>query len=93
MFCQKMTKLADRRFVERGLVAQVDTDKTPDRQRVVRRLLDSRITQRIPLRQEMDPQRALKADRPTAALGDRLRVERLDDRTQVCSRHNLVHLG
>lgn len=91
---QQMAELAHRGFVRGRLAPQVDAYEPAQRCRVVQRFFHRRVRQRIPLLQEVDAQHALEPHRrPTAAVGARLRIERLDQRAKRGPRHDLVHLG
>jgi IS5 family transposase len=88
---EQMAELADGRFVRHRFLAQVDPDKGPQSRRVVQRFFHRRVGQVEPMLEEVHPQHALHADgRPPVT---RLRVDRLDPRTQGSPRHDPVHLG
>jgi hypothetical protein len=80
---QQVPELQHRRFIGRTFAAQVDSHEPPHRLGVVQRFLDTRITQRVPLLQEMDAQHPLQPDRaPASAILAHLRIVRLDQRAQ-----------
>ncbi len=64
---QQVPELAYRRLVRRRRAPQIDADKPAHGRRVVQRLLDRPIAQRVPLLQEVDAQHPLQTHRaPTA---------------------------
>src|SRR5215471_12161132 len=91
MRLEQMTEAAHRGLVRRRLATEIDPDKTPHRQRIVKRLLHRRVRQIEPLLQEIDAQHPLDPDRRAAIA--RLWIKWLDQHAQRRPRHNPLHLS
>ena len=92
MLLEQVAELEDRLFVGHRVVGQVEPRKAAHRLGFVERVFQRRIRQRVPMLHEVDPQHRREWRRPEAAPARR-RVELLDHREQLYSRHDLLHLG
>jgi hypothetical protein len=86
-------KAQNRRLVWDDVRVAGDAGKSPHQQRVVQRLLRSWIRQVVPLLQAVDTQHAFQRNRRATAGLIRLRIVRLDQRTEPGPGHDLIHVG
>ena len=87
---QQMAELADRRLVRHRLSPQVNAHELPHHHRVIQGLFHRRVRQVEPLLQKVNAQHPLHAHRRTAVA--RLRIMRLNQRTQLWPWHHQLHL-
>src|SRR5579863_602507 len=89
---EQVPEFAHRGLIRRSFLAQVDAGETTHRRRVVQRFLHSRIGEVEPQLQEVHPQHPLKRNRRPATGFAHLRVVWLHYRSELCPRHDLIHL-
>lgn len=90
--CLKQSVEVEDRGLIRNTGQAVEPGETAHHRRVIQRLLQGRIAERVPLLQEMYTQNCRQRVRLAAAT-TRLRVVRLDQCQQALPRHDLVHLS
>lgn len=92
MALQQPAKPQNRSLIGKGVVDELKPDETAHRLDPVEGICHGRIGERKPLVHEMDAQHRLKRHwrAPTPA---RLRILRLNERRQLLSRDDLLHLG
>ena len=92
MLLEQVAELEDRRLVGHRVVGEVEPRRAAHRLDLVERTLHRRIRQCGPLLPQVDLLHRREWRRPEAAPARR-RVELLDHREQLYSRHDLLHLG